>query len=88
MTFTHPEYHVNYIFLVIHSGSCGLEPLDCHRSERTTAAFLPYFYSFILFLVAKQVELQLYTHIYTVYYYVVNKHREAVDKTTCAYCEY
>jgi len=43
MTFTHLEYHVNYIFLVIHSGSCGLEPLDCHRSERTTAAFLPYF---------------------------------------------
>ena len=49
MTFTHPEYHVNYIFLVIHSGSCGLEPLDCHHSEltdisqRTTAAFLPYF---------------------------------------------
>ena len=45
-------------------------------------------YLFVLFLVAKQVEPQLYTHIYTIYYYVINKYCEAVEKTTCAYYEY
>jgi len=40
------------------------------------------FYLFVLFLVAKQVELQLYVHIYTICYHIVNKQGEAVEKTT------
>jgi hypothetical protein len=46
------------------------------------------FYSFVLFLVAKQVELQLYIHMYTVYYHIIYKQYKAVEKTTSASHEY
>ena len=47
-----------------------------------------YLYSFVLFLVAKQVELQLYIHMYTVYYHIIYKQYKAVEKTTSASHEY